>query len=131
MKNFHVALIAFHSDDGKILLNRRNDAAEEMWEMLGGGIEEGETPIDAIKREVAEELNYVLDANKDALELMNEFEMVTDRFSAKVHYFKANFPGIDKFSDSEEIFVSDLQLFTVDDALSLPLLPIARKVLEN
>ena len=51
----HVSLIAFRDGD-KILLNRRADTGGTMWEFIGGGIEAGETPHEAIRREIAEEV---------------------------------------------------------------------------
>lgn len=63
----NVALIAFIDVDKKILLNRRADAASEMWEFIGGGIEAGETALEAIKREVMEEVGYSLSEESDNL----------------------------------------------------------------
>jgi len=52
-----VALIT--NEKGEILLARRNEPelvhAHNKWEFIGGGIEFGESPIEALKREVKEE----------------------------------------------------------------------------
>ncbi len=43
--------------DGKLLAARRSDEANEgLWELPGGKIEEGETGVEALKRELEEEL---------------------------------------------------------------------------
>ncbi len=131
MKKFNVALLGFYNDSGHIMLNRRLDASEEMWELIGGSIEEGETVIEAIVREVQEELQYQIDIKKDKLRLIDEFKLETDRFSAEVHYFTARFPGFDTFADSNEVRVSDLKMFSTEEALSLTLLPITRNILER
>lgn len=131
MKKFNVVLIGFFDQNGKVMLNRRKDAPEEMWELIGGGIEESESPEDAIVREVFEELQYTLDKDKDELRLDDSFKLETDTFSADVHYFTAKFPGKDKFADSEETLVEDLELFPVGESLSLTLLPMTRRILES
>ena len=42
---------------GRILICRRKGALEGLWEFPGGKIEEGETPFEAIIREIREELS--------------------------------------------------------------------------
>jgi 8-oxo-dGTP pyrophosphatase MutT (NUDIX family) len=132
MKKFNVALLGFYDDKGNVMLNKRLDASEEMWELIGGGIEEGETPLQAIIREISEELQYELDEAKDLLEYVESFQLVNDKFEANVHYFKARFPGFNGFGDSSETRVEDLKLYSVEHALSnLTLLPMTRTILEK
>jgi mutator protein MutT len=60
-----VALIILHDDEGRILLQQRTDDAPSLpgvWAYFGGGIEPGETPEEAVRREAAEELNATLAA---------------------------------------------------------------------
>lgn len=55
-----VILIPFDSQR-RILLQQRTDDAPYMpgmWGFFGGGIEKGETPEEAVKREALEELNF-------------------------------------------------------------------------
>lgn len=131
MKKLNVALLAFFDEEGRILLNRRNDSAEELWEIIGGGIEENEEPFDAIRREILEELNYSIDNKNDDLVFVDSFNIENDMFSADVHFFKARFPGLHKFSSSDETFISDLKLYTIEEALTLPLLPMTRRILQS
>lgn len=130
-KELHVALIVFVNNEGMILLNRRADASSEMWECIGGGIEEGESALDAIKREVREEVGYNLDERVDALTHLNTFEYENGMTRATVYAFEASYPGVEKFSDSDETYVRDLKLFTVDNALHLVLLPMTRMILTS
>ena len=126
MKKLKVALVLFRDEEGNVLLNHRYDhqqAVEDVWEIIGGGIEDNEQPIDAIKREIKEELGYKIDEEKDDLKFVEKFD--------DVHIFKAIFPGIENFFGSDEIKVSDLKLFTINEALKLNLLPIARKILDT
>jgi len=67
------ALIILY-DKNKILLQHRTDDAEVLagyWAFFGGGIQEGETPFDAVMRETQEELCYQLSQPK--LVLKKEF----------------------------------------------------------
>lgn len=125
----HVSLIAFRDGD-KILLNRRADTNGTMWEFIGGGIEAGETPHEAIRREIAEEVNYTLSTD-DGLQFVDELRITYGDVQATVYCFTAQLPGLDKFSDSDEVFVRDLALFSRDEALELELLPMTRKLLEG
>ncbi len=129
INNICVALIAFRDGD-KILLNRRADTNGTMWEFIGGGIEAGETPREAIRREIAEEVNYTLSTD-DSLQFVDELRITYGDAQAAVYCFTAQLPGLDKFSDSDEVFVRDLALFSRDEALELELLPMTRMILEN
>jgi len=131
MKKINVALLGFYSDDGTIMLNRRLDAKDEMWGLIGGGIEKGETPEAAILREVLEELEYEIDIENDLLKYVESFQLTTDESEADVHYFKARFPGFDHFADSDEVVVADLELFPISMALNLSLLPMTRFILKE
>jgi NUDIX domain len=129
INKIRVALIAFRDGD-KILLNRRADTNGTMWEFIGGGIEAGETPHEAIRREIAEEVNYTLSTD-DSLQFVDELRITYGDAQAAVYCFTAQLPGLDKFSDSDEVFVRDLALFSRDEALELELLPMTRMILED
>lgn len=130
-KIMNVTLIAFVDVDGKILLNRRADAASEMWEFIGGSIEAGETALEAIKREVEEEVGYKLNEQRDSLQFIESFNFENEKIVARVHFFVASYPGIEHFSDSDEARVEDLHLYTVSEALGLVLLPMSLAILNK
>lgn len=127
----NVALIAFIGVDGRVLLNRRADAASEMWEFIGGSLEAGESAMEAIKREVAEEVGYNLSVESDNLQFVESFDFEDERIIAQVHFFKASHPGVENFSDSEEVHVEDLHLFTISEALDLVLLPMSLAIINK
>lgn len=127
----NVALIAFVDVDGKILLNRRADAASEMWEFIGGSIEAGETALEAIKREVIEEVGYNLNEQTDNLQLIESFDFENEKIIAQVHFFTALHPGTEHFSDSDETRVEDLHLYTISEALQLVLLPMSLVIINK
>jgi len=56
--------LILENSEGKILLQLRDDKSNlpypGCWGTFGGQIEEGETPEEAIRREIKEELNYEL-----------------------------------------------------------------------
>jgi 8-oxo-dGTP diphosphatase len=53
-------------DDGRCLLSRRvlNSHLGGLWEFPGGAVEEGETPADALQRELLEELGVEVEVGQ-------------------------------------------------------------------
>jgi putative (di)nucleoside polyphosphate hydrolase len=51
--------VALFSADGRVFVGRRLRGASGTWQMPQGGIDEGEEPIDAARRELAEETGIV------------------------------------------------------------------------
>ena len=47
-------------DDGRVLLARWTEGRRAAWTMPGGGLEPGEDPEDAVRREVDEETGYAV-----------------------------------------------------------------------
>ncbi len=70
-----VALIVLFDKEKRILLQYRSETAKRLpnyWAFFGGGIEAGETPEEAVKREAGEELEYILEGPK--LVFIQEFQ---------------------------------------------------------
>ena len=61
MKNISLIVL---KNDNKILLylrdNKQSISYSNYWSLIGGAIEKGETPLQAIKREIKEEINCVV-----------------------------------------------------------------------
>ena len=69
-----VALFLLYDSENRFLLQHRTKDAErapDYWALFGGGIEEGETPEMAVKRESFEEIQFSLKSPK--LILKEEF----------------------------------------------------------
>ena len=63
METRRTAAIILYTKDGKILLQHRSPDAPRNpnnWGCFGGGIEEGETPEQTVRRECYEEIEYTL-----------------------------------------------------------------------
>jgi len=57
MKHIHVVAAVIHDSRGRIFATQRGYGRwKDYWEFPGGKIEEGETPEEALKREIREEL---------------------------------------------------------------------------
>jgi len=64
-----VAVVAFIAADDRVLLIRRSvDPARGLWALPGGYMDAGELPIDALRREVREEVGLDIDVG-DLLEI--------------------------------------------------------------
>ena len=101
--------IAILYRDNKFLMQLRDDIEDILypgqWAFFGGHLEEGETPEAGLKRELIEEINYVIEQPKF-------FNFYTDR-RAKRYIFHAPLTvGIDKLQLNEGW---DLDLVSVED----------------
>lgn len=130
MKFMKVSLMAFIDERGDVLLNkRRNSKNQEMWDLVGGGIEEGETPREAIVREMREELSYILDPS--LITELGTREIKTEKYEAEVTFFTAKSPRIDEFKSSDEVFVEDLFFLSKSEALKKKLLPMTQLLFDE
>jgi len=80
---FGVAVKGIIRKDGKILVVKRADHDDHkpgLWETVGGGIDEGEMPQDALKREIMEEVGI----NVSIKHPFNVFTFTKDNGESKI-----------------------------------------------
>lgn len=122
-----VILIA---NDGKILLQYRDKNSrwnQDSWSEFGGQIEEGETPEEAIKRELKEELGIEL----IGLKFFKKYKLQRKKgiyeqfvFTAQLNYPLENLKKRQKEG-------KDLALFTFEKIKNLKMADYTRKILED
>jgi 8-oxo-dGTP diphosphatase len=79
------------SPSNKILILRIQTGchAEGIWDLPGGGVEDNESLIDCLKREVKEETNLDLDTSTIKNITVKNFDIAEDGVHAKWNYFRA------------------------------------------
>ncbi|HUX56515.1 MAG TPA: NUDIX domain-containing protein [Bacteroidales bacterium] len=81
-----IAAIILENDNGEILLYLRDNKPgipfPEHWDLIGGHLEEGETPEEALVREVKEELDIDLKEYK----FFNKYECLTGDAYENIKY---------------------------------------------
>ena len=126
MEEHRCAIIIFHSKDKILLQDRRLISKHgEEWGFFGGHIEEKETPEQALKREIKEELSYEFKDYK----FFKEFKL-TFYDNVKIHYYAyvAPMPLLSKLKQLEG---HDMKLFTIQEAKKLKMVKSDYIVLDN
>lgn len=81
------ALGVIVNNDNKILLLKRSPNIEawqpSKWALVGGGVENGEEPVDACKREIKEETGIIIDNFKEKVKIQRNPESVEYIFLGK------------------------------------------------
>lgn len=75
MNQYHVAAGILRDSSGRILIAERlcDGPFNGLWEFPGGKITDGETPAQALKRELAEELGIEVTTSRPFLKLHHEY----------------------------------------------------------
>lgn len=85
MKEIEIAVGIIRSHDGQIFITQRGEKSHlaGFWEFPGGKVEIGETPLEALQRELAEEVDINV---RDAKFLKTITHQYNDRF-IKIHVY--------------------------------------------
>lgn len=115
MKVRKVAAIIFYDDKGRVLIQDRRAISKhgEEWGYFGGGIEKNETPEQAIKREIKEELNYTLNEFTFLKKYTYTFKNI---LHVEVNMFVAPLPNLSELIQKEG---TNMELFNLSDAKKL------------
>jgi 8-oxo-dGTP diphosphatase len=92
MTSRHVAVLVLYDEHGRILLQHRTKDAPtfpDYWGLFGGGLEHGETPEQAVKREIREELAYQLHFPRRA----TDRQFVSAGVEYTMHVFAEKYDG--------------------------------------
>ncbi len=75
MKRVHVAAAVIRGDDGRVLIARRPDDKHQggLWEFPGGKVEDGEPVLEALARELLEELGIVMRAAQPLIRIPHDY----------------------------------------------------------
>lgn len=117
--------------DGKILCCQRGKdrALAKLWEFPGGKIEEGESKIDALKRELEEELKITVDIVEDEYEFCRyEYDFGFVNLTTFICYLKSGEPQLTEHLQIKWLKVKDIEFLEWAPA-DIP--TVEKLVLEN
>lgn len=112
----NVSVLLLYKQD-KVLLQLRDEKAPikpNMWAFFGGGIEEDETPEEAVRREIEEELEYKVKEPKYLFSL--------DMSKTKGQYSGIKYVFIEEYDESQNLMQhegADMGWFTLEEARTL------------
>lgn len=132
MKTRKVAIFVLRDESGKILLQHKDSGAPRLanyWAFFGGGIENSETPEEAVKREAMEELQIELKPTFFKKYTYEPDELVKNR--VEIRMFTAPLELQVEQLKKQQLEGDDLGLFTLEETKKLKIWEKDRKVIED
>jgi len=116
--------------DRKMFFQKRRDGRPEFakWEFPGGGVDNGESLVDCLKREVEEETGYKIEPLELLTPIMNKVEKKYNYQVFLPVYICKIKSGKIKIATNE---ISDHGWFTIKEALKLDFLPLNKDILKT
>jgi 8-oxo-dGTP diphosphatase len=113
------------NEDKELLLQLRDDKQEipypNYWGLIGGEIEQGELPLDAIKREISEEINCEVEDIR-FIETFKEGELEATIYAGKIY---ESVEGI-KLTEGQKV-----QYFPLIRIKEINIIPFIREIIFN
>ena len=95
-------------EDKKLLIDKPRKRST--YQMIGGKVEEGETPLEAAIRECREELGNEAIFDQNLMELVMEFdEIATSDGKTPIHFYVFKYNGILKSTKSNNLIIEILK----------------------
>jgi ADP-ribose pyrophosphatase YjhB (NUDIX family) len=113
-----VSIIALRDKDNKILLVRTK-RLPNYWQPVGGGIEKGETPIEAAVRELYDETKLLFE-EKNFIKVM---EVPYDLGEGTIYCFNTNIVISNEMLDIDMSQMEEYKWYTLNEAKQLPMFP--------
>jgi mutator protein MutT len=129
MEKKSVAIIAFYDNQDRILMQSGKKISKhgEQWGFFGGKIEQGETPEQALIREIKEELTYDIKKFKFFKKYgPNVYEGVPLILTQVM--FLSKLPRLSNFKQEEG---DGMKLFTIQETKKLKLMPQDYPILDD
>lgn len=115
-ENEHIALsvIFIENNNGEFLIQKRSEWKGGKWAFTGGHVDSGETPLDAIKREVNEEIGINIDND-----LIEEYGfMLYDVPLRYIYYLKKDINLNDIRLQKEEVeYVKNMDISQINELI--------------
>ena len=129
MKKSFSQLIAVNKE-GKLLFQHRTSDAKRnpnKWDLFGGGMEDGETPEEALKRELVEELE--LPINNFKFYKMNT--LIEDGVTKNRYYFLADINNSKEELKGKQHEGQNLDFFLPAEIKNLDLVPHHKEIIDG
>ena len=112
-KTIHVVAALIQDDFGKFLICQRpaHKARGLLWEFVGGKVESGETPQDALVRECQEELAIVVAPKQIFDDLVHEYEDVTVHLTLFLATIASGTPQMLEHNDIRWVTAREMQTY--------------------